>query len=57
MTHNLEVVGSSPTWSTTENQALTNFSQVPFFMLGNKGGTIAHLLKSRKLDIIDYHRH
>jgi len=27
-THNLEVIGSSPIWSTTENQALANLLQV-----------------------------
>ena len=32
-THNLEVPGSSPGWSTTENQALTSFSQVLFSCL------------------------
>ncbi len=32
-THNLEVPGSSPGWSTTENQALMNFSQVLFSFL------------------------
>jgi hypothetical protein len=32
-THNLEVPGSSPGWSTAENQALTSFSQVLFLLL------------------------
>lgn len=32
-THNLEVLGSSPSWSTLKNQALTSFSQVLFLSL------------------------
>ena len=31
-THNLEVIGSSPIWSTTENQALANLLQVRFLL-------------------------
>ena len=33
MTHNLEVLGSSPGWSILKNQALMSFSQVLFSYL------------------------
>ena len=34
-THNLEVIGSSPIWSTNENQALTNFIASAFSFAGD----------------------
>ncbi len=46
-TQNLEVPGSSPGWSTSENKALTNFSQVPFFMFGEQRGN-SNLLNATK---------